>query len=69
MLYSNKIFEFAQIKGLDDDKVTFLVGVVNFFTCFGGIYLLGKAGRRTIMVLCSGLMAIILTMLGISMLS
>ena len=68
MFYSNKIFAYADIKGLSNDTVTFLVGAVNFVTTFGGIYLLSKAGRKTIMVWCNSLMAIVLTMLGVSML-
>ena len=30
--------------------LTFLIGIVNFFSTFGGMFLLSKAGRKTILV-------------------
>jgi hypothetical protein len=63
MFYSNTIFKTF---GIEPDYITFMVGIVNFIATFGGLYLLFKFGRRSIMLLFNGLMALILIAIGIS---
>ena len=63
MFYSNTIF--ASLGGISSVMITFYVGLVNFIATFGGMYLLFKAGRRTIMLNMNALMAIILLMVGV----
>jgi hypothetical protein len=62
MFYSNTIF--ASLGGISPDMITFLVGVVNFLATFGGLTLLFKFGRRTIMLYVGAVMAIILVAVG-----
>ena len=63
MFYSTKIFQKANLS-LSAQSITGLVGGVNFITTFGGLILLSLAGRRTIMLWCNVLMAIVLVCLG-----
>jgi hypothetical protein len=63
MFYSNTIF--ASLGSISPTMITFYVGLVNFFATFGGLFLLFKAGRRTIMLNLNALMAVILVMVGI----
>jgi MFS family permease len=62
MLYSNTLFKDM---GLAPAYITGLVGIVNFLTTFGGLYLLSVAGRRTIMVYCSAAMSAVIVLNGI----
>jgi hypothetical protein len=62
MFYSNTIF--SSLGGISPDMITFMVGVVNFLATFGGLWLLFKLGRRTIMLYIGACMAIILVMVG-----
>ena len=57
MFYSNTLFGNL---GLPAQQITGLVGVVNFLTTFGGLFLLSIAGRRTIMMFSSATMAALL---------
>uniref|UniRef100_A0A7S3IJ38 Hexose transporter 1 n=1 Tax=Strombidium inclinatum TaxID=197538 RepID=A0A7S3IJ38_9SPIT len=61
MFYSNTLFASS---GMSAQTITGLVGVVNFLSTFGGLFLLTIAGRRTIMVSCSIIMSIILLLNG-----
>jgi len=62
MFYSNTIFKsLGNITGVE---ITFYVGVVNFISTFGGLFLLFRAGRRTIMLSMSAVMAVILVLVG-----
>ena len=63
MFYSNTIF--ASLGGISSVMITFYVGLVNFLATFGGLFLLFKAGRRTIMLNMNALMSLILLMVGI----
>jgi SP family galactose:H+ symporter-like MFS transporter len=63
MFYSNTIF--ASLGGISSVMITFYVGLVNFIATFGGMILLFKAGRRTIMLNMNALMSIILLMVGV----
>ena len=63
MFYSNTIF--ASLGGISPVMITFYVGLVNFIATFGGLILLFKAGRRTIMLNMNALMSIILLMVGV----
>lgn len=47
MSYSNIIFEGS---GMPTTTITAIIGVVNFFTVFGGAYFLFNFGRRSIML-------------------
>jgi len=62
MFYSNKIF-----KGVVDneDTVTFLIGMVNFFSSLVGLMLIGKFGRKTLMVVFNVVMFLDLAAVGI----
>lgn len=62
MFYSNTLFSTSL--GMPAERVTALIGVVNFVTTFGGLFLLSITGRRTIMVFCSLLTAIDLFLVG-----
>jgi len=70
MFYSNSLFGDAD--GEDDKnapdptRVTALIGAVNFAATLGGLVLLSKFGRKSIMFTCSVLMAIVLIGLGVS---
>jgi hypothetical protein len=59
MFYSNTLFS-----NLGGETVTGLVGIVNFLTTFGGLYLLSVAGRKSIMFTMSAAMAVLLILLG-----
>jgi SP family sugar:H+ symporter-like MFS transporter len=63
MFYSNTIFK--SVGHISGTKITFYVGLVNFLATFGGLYLMFKFGRRTIMLSMNGVMAIILIMVGV----
>lgn len=63
MFYSNTIF--SSLGSISSTMITFYVGLVNFIATFGGMYLLFKAGRRTIMLNMNALMAAILIMVGV----
>lgn len=62
MFYSNTIF--SSLDGISPDMITFLVGVVNFVATFGGLCLLSKFGRRSIMLVVGAIMAVILVLVG-----
>lgn len=63
MFYSNTIF--GGLGSISGVEITFYVGLVNFLATFGGLYLLFKAGRRTIMLNMNALMSLILLMVGV----
>ena len=63
MFYSNTIF--GGLGSISGVEITFYVGLVNFIATFGGLYLLFKAGRRTIMLNMNALMSLILLMVGV----
>ena len=63
MFYSNTIFK--SVGDIPGSMITFYGGLVNFLATFGGLYLLFKAGRRTIMLSMNALMSAILIMVGI----
>ncbi len=46
--------------------ITGIVGLVNFFTTFGGMALLAKFGRRSIMLWCQITIILINALIGIS---
>jgi MFS family permease len=62
MFYSNTIF--ANGTNLTGNQITALVGIVNFISTLGGMALLGKFGRRTLMVWTNLPMGITLVVLG-----
>ena len=62
MFYSNTIF--ASLGDISPDMITFMVGVVNFFSTFGGLWLLFKFGRRSIMITFNFGMAVVLFLVG-----
>ena len=62
MFYSNTLFSNL---GMKPQTITGLVGLVNFLTTFGGLFLLSVAGRRTIMITMSAAMSVILVLNGI----
>ena len=61
MFYSNTIFE-----GVVDNTstVTFLIGVVNFVASLFGLLLIGKFGRKTLMLVFNAVMALDLAAVG-----
>ena len=61
MFYSNTILKNV---GMKPAVITGLIGGVNFGATFGGLFLLGIAGRKTILFYCSILIAINLVLLG-----
>mmetsp|Transcript_4745 Transcript_4745/g.8115 ORF Transcript_4745/g.8115 Transcript_4745/m.8115 type:complete len:357 (-) Transcript_4745:224-1294(-) len=61
MLYSNLLFKDM---GLSPQYITGLGGTVNFLTCFGGLILLTKFGRRSIMVTTNYGIALVLILSG-----
>lgn len=65
MAYSNKLFD-----GIIESAVliTFLIGLVNFLATILGAVIIGKYGRKAIMVVCSFIIAIILALNGVSIL-
>lgn len=62
IFYSNTIF--AHGTDLPAETITFLVGAVNFVSTLGGMFLLTKFGRRSITLVCTTLMAVVLCLLG-----
>lgn len=68
MFYSNTVFKSSDPneKGLSATTITGIVGLVNFVTTFGGMALLAKFGRRTIMLWCQITIIVILAVIGIS---
>jgi len=62
MFYSNTIF--SNLGNISPDMITFMVGVVNFLATFGGLFLLFKFGRRTIMIIGNLSMAVVLFLVG-----
>ena len=60
MFYSNTLFSSLG----SPDLVTFLIGSVNFLSVFGGLFLLFRYGRKSIMVTFNLGMAIILFLVG-----
>jgi hypothetical protein len=62
MFYSNTIF--SSVGSFSGTQITFYVGLVNFLATFGGLFLLFKLGRRSIMLTCNALMAVNLVMVG-----
>lgn len=62
MFYSNTIF-----KGVVDneDTVTLLIGCVNFGASLIGLLLIGKFGRRTLMLINNAAMFLILVSIGL----
>jgi len=63
MFYSNTIFKDI---GFSANKITALIGIVNFITSGVGIVLLGMFGRKTLMLTCSCLMVVLLGLVGLS---
>ena len=61
MFYSNTILGNV---GMSATKITGLIGGVNFAATFGGLVLLGMFGRKTILIVCSCLIALNLVLLG-----
>ena len=61
MFYSNTILGNV---GMSPTSITGLIGGVNFAATFGGLFLLGIAGRKTILFWCSCLIAANLALLG-----
>uniref|UniRef100_A0A7S3IZB7 Major facilitator superfamily (MFS) profile domain-containing protein n=1 Tax=Strombidium inclinatum TaxID=197538 RepID=A0A7S3IZB7_9SPIT len=66
MLYSNTLFGNLNMSA---QNITGLVGVVNFFSVFGGLALLTMAGRRSIWIWVNLAIAVILILEGIFSLS
>jgi len=62
MFYSNTIF-----KGVvsNEETVTFLIGIVNFGASLIGLILIGKFGRKTLMVIFNTVMFIDLAAVGL----
>lgn len=60
MFYSNTLFSSLG----SPDLVTFLIGSVNFLSVFGGLFLLFRYGRKSIMVTFNLGMAIVLFLVG-----
>jgi hypothetical protein len=58
MFYSNTIFKNAK-SSLSPTSITGIVGVVNFLATFGGMALLSYAGRKTLLLWISAILAII----------
>lgn len=61
MFYSNKIFA-----GVIDNtsQLTFLIGSVNFVGSLFGLMLIGKFGRKTLMLVFNAVMALDLAAVG-----
>jgi len=62
IFYSNTIFKNA---GYAPATITGLIGIVNFLTTFGGLVLLSLFGRRSVSIVCSALMSLVLIALGV----
>ena len=58
MFYSNTVFGLAH-SSLSASTITGIVGVVNFLATFGGMALLGVAGRKPLLLYTTGALAII----------
>lgn len=50
MFYSNKLFEKVPT-GMSNATITFMVGAVNFGTCFIGLSMIFKIGRKKLMII------------------
>ena len=65
MLYSNTIFIMPDSKdAISTVNLTFYIGVVNFLSTFGGMYLLSKAGRKTILMATCGALGVFNLVIG-----
>lgn len=64
IFYSNLIFESSDGSGMSTVTLTFMLNTVNFFATFGGMYLLSKAGRKTILVVTCIILGIFNILIG-----
>lgn len=64
MFYSNTIFASSGSGAISGVMLTFLIGLVNFITTFGGMFLLSKAGRKTIMIITCSVLGVLNIIIG-----
>jgi len=58
MFYSNTVFKLAH-SSMSASTITGIVGVVNFLATFGGMALLGVAGRKPILLYTTAALAVV----------
>jgi len=67
MFYSNTVFSNPNGgSSMSATTITGIVGVVNFFTTFGGMALLARFSKRRIMLWCQVTIILINAVIGIS---